>query len=136
MLQVTSQSAVRRGVLGIGVAVMMAVTSGAVTHATTMGNHPNIITFSKAVTLPGRVLPAGTYVFEVANPTASHDVIRVLDKASGRSLYMGFTRPVSRPASMSQEQAVSFNEAASGQPAPVRAWYPIGFRDGHEFIYR
>jgi hypothetical protein len=37
------------------------------------------LTFSGPVALPGATLGAGTYVFEVANPSTSGDVIRVSD---------------------------------------------------------
>jgi hypothetical protein len=136
MLQVTSQSVVRRGLLGMGAAVMIAFAGAALTHASSLLNHPNIIRFPKEVALPGHVLPAGVYVFEIANPEASHDVVRVIDRETRKPIYVGFTRRVQRPAAMSPDQAVTFNEAVVGTPTPLRAWYPIGLSDGHEFIYK
>jgi hypothetical protein len=136
MRQVTSQLVGRRSLLGIAAAVMIALAGAAVTQASSLVNHPNIITFSKSVALPGHVLPAGVYVFEIANPSQSHDVVRVLNRETHQSVYVGFTRSVERPLTMSSEQAVTFNEAAAGTPMPLRAWYPIGFNEGHEFIYK
>lgn len=135
-MQVTSQSVVRRGLLGVGAAVAIALAGAAITHASAAGSHPNIIRFQKEVALPGRVLPAGVYLFEFANPDQSLDVVRVIDRATRQSLYSGFTRRVSRPEKMLPDQAVTFNEAVAGTPTPLRAWYPIGLSEGQEFIYK
>src|SRR3954468_8378348 len=67
------------------------------------------LTFNKDVALPGVVLPAGTYVFDIANPDSSHDVVRVATR-DGHVRYMGFTLRVQRPAGMSLNQPVTFGE--------------------------
>ena len=46
MMQVTSHSVVRRGLLGVGTAVMIALAGAAGTQASSLVNHPNIIRFS------------------------------------------------------------------------------------------
>ena len=99
-------------------------------------NRMTYFTFNAPVRVHGVLLPPGDYVFEIANPSQSHDVVRVLNRETHQSVYVGFTRSVERPLTMSSEQAVTFNEAAAGTPMPLRAWYPIGFNEGHEFIYK
>ena len=115
----------------VGLIVVMAafaVTSRAAT------SHANTLTFSRSVALPGVVLPAGTYVFDIANPDASHDVVIV--RQNGRVHFMGFTQTVQRPPRMALDQPVTLREARPDSAAPIDAWYPIGSSNGHQFIYR
>ena len=86
MMQVTSRSIVRRGIVGVCVAAASAIGFVTAGRAETMPSHPNIITLSQPAALPGRVLPPGVYVFEVANPETASDVIRVRKRKTGQSL--------------------------------------------------
>ena len=96
-------------------------------------NHKNNLTFNRPVALPGVVLPAGTYSFDVATDTAL-DVVVVRD-ARGNKFYTGFTTAVSRPAGMSWNTLIVTGEASKNQAAPIRTWYEIGSELGHEFRY-
>ena len=98
-------------------------------------SHENKLKFSRPVALPGIVLPAGTYSFDVASPTAL-DVVVVRSANRDKLYYMGFTRTVSRPRHMSSQTPVAFGEAAANEAPPIAAWYEIGDTRGHEFIYR
>jgi hypothetical protein len=98
-------------------------------------SHENKLKFSRPVALPGIVLPAGTYSFDVASPTAL-DVVVVRSANRDKLYYMGFTRTVSRPRHMSSQTPVAFGEAAANEAPPIAAWYEIGDTTGHEFIYR
>ena len=112
--------------------LLAAVSTQAAWTATTI----NRLTFSRSVALPGVVLLPGTYAFEVDALHLDPNIVRVMS-ADGRQLYFtGFTIPVSRPASMARNHIVSLGEAATGEPTPIRAWYPIGLSVGHEFRYR
>ena len=98
-------------------------------------SHENKLKFTRPVALPGIVLPAGTYSFDVASPTAL-DVVVVRSGDRGKVFYMGFTRTVSRPKHMSAQTPIALGEAAANEPPPIAAWYEIGDTTGHEFIYR
>jgi len=95
--------------------------------------HTNYITFSAPVALPGVSLQAGTYLFETPLDQASLDLVRVTSR-DGRHVYLtAFTTTVDRPAGVTAP--IVFGEGAAGAPAPVRIWFPMGKRIGHEFIY-
>lgn len=98
-------------------------------------SHENRLTFSRPVALPGVVLPAGEYSFDVASPTAL-DVVVVRQSQSGKVLYMGFTNTVQRPLNMSTKAPIAFGEAAASEPRPISTWYEIGNSTGHQFLYR
>src|SRR5689334_17713043 len=59
-------------------------------------NRTTFFTFSRSVQIPGAALPAGTYLFELADPNHSLDVVRVLSKDRKRVYLTAFTRPVER----------------------------------------
>ena len=97
--------------------------------------HENKLTFSRPVALPGVVLPAGSYSFDVASPTAL-DVVVVRNPQSGKVLYMGFTSTVTRPRNMSKDVPIVFGEAPANEARPIATWYEIGDVTGHQFLYR
>jgi len=126
----TNRKSVRIGLAAAALAVLVAASGHAWGY-----NHENKLTFSGPVALPGIVLPAGSYSFDVASPTAL-DVVVVRNAQSGKTLYMGFTRTVTRPRAMSKNAPIAFGEATANQPRPIAAWYEIGEDLGHEFLYR
>ena len=87
------------------------------------------------MSLPGVVLPAGSYSFDVASPTAI-DVVVVRETKTAKVLYMGFTRTVERPRNMSSNAPITFAEAPANQPRPIATWYEIGKPTGHQFLYQ
>ena len=92
------------------------------------------LTFSGAVALPGVVLPAGTYTFELADPMININVVRVLSRNRSKVYFMGFTAPVNRTAS--EARSVTFGEAPAGSPPRIAVWYPKDDSIGHQFLYR
>ena len=93
-----------------------------------------IFTFSGPVTMPGVTLPAGEYVFRLANPNSSADVVQVLSSDGTKPYGLFFSRPVDRlepPA----DPEVRFMETAAGMPAAIRSWWYPGQSKGYEFVY-
>ncbi|HXH25807.1 MAG TPA: hypothetical protein VNI78_11190 [Vicinamibacterales bacterium] len=91
-------------------------------------------TFNTPVAIPGVTLPAGSYLFRVANPGVSQRVIQVVS-ADGKTPYaMFFSIPAERP-EPAKEPEVRFMETAAGMPPAIRTWWYPGERMGYEFIY-
>ena len=90
--------------------------------------------FSDPVALPGVTLPAGEYLFRLADPTSNTRVVQVLNAQGNKPYGLFFTIPAQRlePASVPE---VRFMETASGTPAAIRTWWYPGERTGHEFIF-
>jgi hypothetical protein len=118
----------------IAVLALAAVTAAAPSRAS-LGRWDRLI-FNGPVALPGVVLPAGAYIFEVANPDTSLTVVRVSNRATGRVYFADFTERVPRPAALPADQLVSLGEAPKGEAVPIKVWYPSGRSQGHRFIYR
>lgn len=97
----------------------------------------NNLTFNRAVALPGVVLPAGGYTFEVIGDSiAGFSVVRVWARTGNRIYYTGITHPVERPRDMDPNRAVELGEGVRGEAPPIKAWYPLGSEIGHAFVYR
>jgi hypothetical protein len=89
-----------------------------------------VFTFSGPVALPGVTLPAGQYVFRLADPASSRKVVQVLS-ADGKTAYgMFLSSPAERlePASTPE---VQFIETASSikNAGSLESWSPRRTRD-------
>ena len=115
--------------------VILGVLSTASTGAVWNASRTTYFTFSGAVQIPGVTLPAGTYVFELADPNGPLDVVRVLNKDRSKVYLTAFTRFVERPARGKMDPAIVFGETPAGNPPIVKIWYPASERIGREFLY-
>jgi hypothetical protein len=97
-------------------------------------NRKTFLTFSGPVEIPGMVLPAGTYTFQIANPDTSSRVIQVLDKSGTHVESMFFALPTELTQAPDQP-VVKFAERAEGRPEAIKAWFYPGDRTGYEFVY-
>jgi hypothetical protein len=113
--------------------VLVGAASGANAFTSTSDKR-TYFTFSQPVALPGVTLPAGTYMFRLADDTTSRKVIQVANKEGTQSFAMLHTLPIYRP-DAPRDPEVRFMETASGQPVAVRAWWQQGERTGYEFLY-
>jgi hypothetical protein len=98
-------------------------------------NKTTYIKFSGAVALPGVTLSAGEYVFVLANPNTSRNVIQVRNREQSKVYLTAITLPVHRPASAASDVAVTLGEAPRGSAPPIKAWFPQGETTGYAFIY-
>jgi hypothetical protein len=92
------------------------------------------LTFSGPVALPGVTLGAGTYIFERAEPTAAN-LVRVSSRDRAIVFLTVPTRQTERPEGLPYDRTVIFGEALAGTAPPIKAWFPVGERTGHTFVY-
>ena len=117
---------------GVVLLAVLATSAASATFDTRRATH---FTFSRSVQLPGVTLPAGTYVFEVANAARLGNVVLVRSRDRSTMHAFKMTNVVYRPASRNLEAAIVFGEATVGSHARVKAWYPQSETAGREFIY-
>ena len=91
-------------------------------------------TFSQPVQVPGRVLAAGTYEFELADTESSRNIVRILNATGTEVLATFETIPTERTGD-SDPIAVTLAERPDGQPATIVNWFYPGMETGHEFVY-
>jgi len=93
-----------------------------------------VFTFTGPVEIPGQVLPAGTYVFKLADPQTDESLVQVFDKSESH-LYGTFLTLPDSHLSRQGTAAITFEERPSGAPEALKAWFYPGDKYGHEFVY-
>lgn len=96
-------------------------------------NQKTVFTFSGPVEIPGQVLPAGTYVFKLANTQSGH-IIQVFNKDENRLFSTFIALPAYRHHA-SENTIIKFDERPVGSPEAIKAWFYPGRNYGHEFVY-
>ena len=125
---------VARRVFVAGLGALAGLALGVATLSATSGR-VEYLTFSGPVGLPGVTLHAGTYSFESLDMMGSTGVVRVSDKATRESVFLGFTLPADRPAGSKDGRSIVLGESSRGVVPPIIAWYPNGEGHGRSFIY-
>jgi hypothetical protein len=97
-------------------------------------NERTLITFSQAVEVPGRALPAGTYDFQLANLASNRDVVLIYNKDRTRLYDMLLCQAAYRTQATGKT-VVTFSERPVGSPLAVNKWFYPGNRYGLRFIY-
>jgi hypothetical protein len=97
-------------------------------------NQKTIVTFSGPVEIPGQVLPAGTYVFKLADSMSDRNIVEVFNKDENH-LYGIFLAIPDYRLKPADKPIITFEERASGAPEAVRAWFYPGENYGHDFVY-
>ena len=93
-----------------------------------------IVTFSAPVEIPGRVLPAGTYVFKLADSPSDRHIVQIYNKEENKLITDILAIPDER-LKPSGKPVITFEERSGGSPEAVRAWFYPGNTVGHEFVY-
>jgi hypothetical protein len=114
--------------LGLLIAVIIALP---VAHADDW-NQTTRFTFSQPIQIPGQVLPAGTYRFQLANTDNRH-LVQIFreDRTLVATLY---SIPRMRNGNAA-EVAITLADRGKTQPQAIVAWFFVGEVEGHEFVY-
>jgi hypothetical protein len=97
-------------------------------------NQETIVTFSQPVQIPGRVLPAGTYVFVLPDEANDHFQVRVFNADHTTLIATLLTVNAERPRP-TDNTVFGLAERGSSQPEAIVTWFYPGETSGHEFLY-
>ena len=92
------------------------------------------LTFSAPVQVPGMTLPAGTYMFKLADPESGRRAIQIWDEKGTKLFTMLLTIPDEQP-EPKDDPVVMFSERPTGAAPAVKSWFYPAERSGYEFIY-
>src|SRR6266849_2830247 len=93
-----------------------------------------VFTFSGPVEIPGQVLPAGTYVFKLADSSSDRNIVQVFSE-DGAHLYGTFLAIPNQRQYPAKKPITTFEDRAANSPEAVKAWFYPGDDTGHEFVY-
>jgi hypothetical protein len=97
-------------------------------------NQETRVTFSQPVQIPGRVLPAGTYVFVLPEEINDHFQVRIFN-ADHSMLYATIFAIDAERSKPTDDTVFGFAERGTGRPEAIVTWFYPGETTGHQFVY-
>ena len=96
-------------------------------------NQATLFTFNQPVQIPGQVLPAGTYLFELVNDF-NHEIVRISNADRTNVIALIQARPTTQKG-FAGKAAIVLAERGLSEPAAVVAWSYAGRSEGHQLVY-
>ena len=97
-------------------------------------NKKTVVTFSQAVEVPGKVLPAGTYTFQLLDSLSDRHIVQIFT-ADGTQIITTILAINNYRLRPTGETVMKFNERSGDSPDALRAWFYPGDNFGQEFVY-
>lgn len=97
-------------------------------------NKKTVMTFSQPVEIPGQILPAGTYTFQLANSLADRHIVQIFN-ADGSKIIATVLAINNYRLTPTGETVVKFAERSGDNPEALKAWFYPGDTFGQEFVY-
>jgi hypothetical protein len=91
------------------------------------------ITFSQPIQVPGQILPAGTYLFTLAN-TDDLNMVQIFSP-DRIHLYATLETIPTEDRQVPGDTTVSLGKQGAGKPDVLLKWFYPGEETGHEFVY-
>jgi hypothetical protein len=94
-------------------------------------------TFSGPVQIPGKVLPAGKYVFELADSDSDRNIVQVFSQDSDgkQSLVATVLAVPDYMTETPEKPVIHFEERSGGNPEAIHNWFCPGDNTGWQFVY-
>ena len=92
------------------------------------------ITFSQPIQIPGQVLPAGSYLFKLANTDSDRNMVRIFN-ADRTVLYATLQTVPTERQEPTGHTVVALAEQGAGQQDVLLKWFYPGNKTGNEFLY-
>jgi hypothetical protein len=93
-----------------------------------------IVTFNQAVEVPGKVLPAGTYTFQLLDSPSDRHIVQIFT-ADGMHIITTILAINNYRLQPTGETVMKFSERPGDSPDALRAWFYPGDNFGQEFVY-
>lgn len=97
-------------------------------------NKKTIVAFNDAVEIPGQVLPAGTYVFKLANNSSYRHIVQIWNADEDQVLATIIAIPSIR-LDAANRTIFEFEERPADSPMALKYWFYPGDTTGQEFAY-
>ena len=97
-------------------------------------NKKTVVTFSQAVEVPGKILPAGTYTFQLLDSLSDRHIVQIFN-ADGSQIIATILAINNYRLQPTGETVMKFSERPGDSPEALRAWFYPGDEFGQEFVY-
>jgi len=92
------------------------------------------MSFSAPVAIPGQVLPAGSYVFQLADNPSDRTVVQIFDEDKAHLITTVMAIPAYR-LEPTGDSTVTLREEPAGNPEAISRWFFAGDTQGVAFVY-
>lgn len=93
-----------------------------------------VFTFRTPVAVPGKVLPAGKYLFRVAQSGSEINVVEIKNPAETKSYGLFLVKPEFH-VRLPKNSTLIFEKQTAGGPEAIKAWYFQGSKYLNDFLY-
>jgi len=97
-------------------------------------NKKTVVTFSQAVEVPGKILPAGTYTFQLLDSPSDRHIVQIFN-ADGTQIIATILAINNYRLQPTGDTVMKFSERPGDAPEALRAWFYPGNSFGQEFVY-
>jgi hypothetical protein len=92
------------------------------------------LTFNEPVQVPGKVLPAGTYVFRLQDSSSDRHIVQIYNEDHTQLITTVLAIPNER-LEPTDKTVLTYDERPADQPVALAAWFYPGDNVGQEFAY-
>ncbi len=124
---------INKGYIAVGLIIAFALFFELAAHADEF-DQATTITFSEPMQIPGQVLPAGSYLFKLANSNSDRNIVQVFN-ADRTVLYATLQTIATERQEPTGHTVVALAEQGAGQPDVLLKWFYPGRETGNEFLY-
>ena len=124
---------INKGYIAVGLVIAFALFFELGAHADE-SDEATFMSFSAPVQVPGQVLPAGTYLFELADHGSEPNVVQVFS-ADRTVLYGTFLTAATERQDPTDDTTVTLADPESGGTPVLVKWFYPGREIGNEFLY-
>jgi hypothetical protein len=93
-----------------------------------------LITTNQPMEVPGRVLPAGKYMFRLMDSLSNRQIVQIMSDDQTK-LYQTVLAIPDYRMEAADRASITFYETPRGSVSPVQSWFYAGERSGVEFVY-
>jgi LPXTG-motif cell wall-anchored protein len=97
-------------------------------------NKKTVMTFDQPIEIPGQILPAGTYTFQLVESKSDRNIVRIF-QADGTTVVATILAINNYRLHATDKTAVKFAERSGDNPEALKAWFYPGDNFGQEFVY-
>ena len=124
---------INKGYIILGLMIALSLFFELAAHAEPMDQRTKL-TFSEPIQIPGEVLPAGTYLFRLADGDSGQHVVQIFN-ADGTVPYATVLTIATERPYPTGDTAVTLAEQGAGNPDALLKWFYPGRVTGNEFLY-
>jgi hypothetical protein len=133
LLKEINKMKINKGYIAVGLIVAFALFFELAAHADEL-DQSTTITFGQPIQIPGKVLPAGSYLFKLVNSDSDRNIVQVFN-ADRTVLYATLQTIATDRPEPTDHTVVALAEQGAGQPDVLLKWFYPGRETGNEFLY-